>query len=147
MKIYVDTTKWARVAEERESPFYMGENNVSRIRVYFDTEPSNWYPTLKFVKSNSRKKGPISYDVGGYGVETIYNLDGYESAEWYFFDFTVSAWDGIVDVPGDLQITLIINHIENDVIASQHLINFKNNVVKTTIYGDDENIVVYGDDP
>lgn len=147
MKIYVDTTTWARIAEERESPFYMGENNVSKIRIYFNHQPDDWYPTLKFVKSNSRRKGPVSYDVGGYGIETIYNLDGVERADWYFFDFTISAIEGVVDVPGELQITLIINHIVNDRIASQNLINFKNNVVKTTLYGEDENIIVLGDDP
>ena len=74
MKVYIDAQSWARVAEERESPFYMGENYVSKVRVYFNTEPNNWYPTIKFLKSNNRRKGPISYDVSGYGIETVYNL-------------------------------------------------------------------------
>lgn len=147
MKIFIDTTTWARVAEERESPFYMGENNVSKIRVYFNTAPTDWYPTLKFVKSNNRRVGPITYDVNGYGSETVYNLEGYERANWYFFDFTISAWKGVLDVSGELQITLIINHVVNNTINSQHLVNFKNNVVKTTVYGEDENIIVLGDDP
>ena len=148
MKVYIDAQSWARVAEERESPFYMGENYVSKVRVYFNTEPNNWYPTIKFLKSNNRRKGPISYDVSGYGIETVYNLKGYESAVWYFFDFTLSAWEGIVDTPGPLEMTLIINHLDDsDEVHMQHLINFKNQVARTTILGEENNIIVIGDDP
>ena len=148
MKIYIDTQLWARVAEERESPFYMGENYVSKVRVYFNSIPYKWYPTMKFLKANNRRKGPIGYDTSGYGIETVYNLKGYESSEWHFFDFTLSAWEGIVDTPGSLDITLIINHIDDDGnVNKQHLINFKNHVMKTTIFGDDNNVIVIGDDP
>lgn len=147
MKIYIDTLKWAIVHDERESPFYMGENNVSKVRIYFNSEPSDWYPVLKFLLANGRKKGPVSYDTSGYGVETIYNLDGYDSATWYFFDFTISSWKGIVTVSGDLQMTLVIKHTDEDgEVVAERLFNFKNIVVRTTSYSDG-NIIVIGDDP
>lgn len=148
MKIFIDTKTWSRVAEERESPFYMGENYVSRVRIYFNSTPTNWFPTLKFLKSNNRRKGPISYDTSGYGVETIYNLKGYDSSEWHFFDFTLSAWEGILDTPGSLDMTLIVNHVnDSGEVFKQNLVNFKNHVARTTVFGEENNVIVIGDDP
>lgn len=147
MKIFIDTLKWAIVHEERESPFYMGENNVSRVRIYFNSEPDNWYPVIKFLLPNGRRKSPINYDVSGYGVETIYNIPGYESAIWHFFDFTVSAWKGILVIPGDLQMTAIVRHCNDDgITVAERMFNFKNLVCKTTSYSDG-NVIVIGDDP
>lgn len=154
MKVFIATETFSRVAEEREEPFLMGSNYVSKVRVYFDKAPDNWYPTMKFIKANGRKRGPITYDALdedeqelGCGVETIKAFNNYKTQIWYYFDFTLSAWEGLIDTSGELQMTIIINCLEDSVIAKQYLINTKNFVHKTTVYGDEGNVIVIGDDP
>ena len=83
MKIFVDNTKWVIEREERESPFYMGDNFASVVRVLFKEELVG-FPTLSFLKSNGRKRGPINYDASGYGVEIV------DGVYWHYFNFTLS---------------------------------------------------------
>ena len=140
MNVYIDTEKWVIKHVERESPFFMGENFVSKIRIYFDSTPS-WFPTLSFLKSNGRKKGPFGCDASG-TYEVV--IDG---VTWYAFEFTISTCIGLLDCPGELLCTLSVNMVnDNGDIIGQKPFNFTNTVVKTSILGDG-NVIVIGDDP
>lgn len=134
MKIFIDTIKWVILKEEKESPFFEGENFASKLRIYVNDNGDS-YPTLSLLKANGRKRGPFNYDASGYGTEVI------EGIEWNYYDFTLSTINGALDVPGQLLMTCIIN-----TNGSQRAFNFTNNVVKTAIDAD-SGIIVYGDDP
>ena len=133
MKVFIDSKKWAIVKEDRESPFLMGENFASKLTVYVNDSDS--YPTISILKANGRKRGPFNYDTSGYGTETIDGVD------WHYFIFTLSTINGMIDVPGQLLITCVLNSN-----GSQRAFNFSNNIVKTAI-DNDNGVVVYGDDP
>ena len=94
MKIFIDTKTWAIVKEERESPFLIGENFNGNVKIYFNEQSVTFFPTLDVVKSNGRKRGPFGYDTSGYGSEVI------EDVTWYYFNFTLSAINGVIDTPG-----------------------------------------------
>lgn len=134
MKIFIDTIKWVILKEEKESPFFEGENFASKLRIYVNDNGDS-YPTLSLLKANGRKRGPFNYDASGYGTEVV------EGIEWNYYDFTLSTINGALDVPGQLLMTCIIN-----TNGSQRAFNFTNNVVKTAIDAD-SGIIVYGDDP
>ncbi len=134
MKIFIDTIKWVILKEEKESPFFEGENFASKLRIYVNDNGDS-YPTLSLLKANGRKRGPFNYDASGYGTEVV------DGIEWNYYEFTLSTINGALDVPGQLLMTCIIN-----TNGSQRAFNFTNNVVKTAI-DYDNGIVVYGDDP
>ena len=121
MKVFIDTSKWAIVKEDRESPFFMGENFASKLTVYVNDKGAS-YPTISILKANGRKRGPFNYDASGYGYEDI------EGTRWDYYEFTLSTINGILDVPGQLLITCVLN-----TNGSQKAFNFSNNVVKTAI--------------
>lgn len=161
MKVYIDVTngQFTLVGEERESPFLLGSENSNKLRVYFNETPENFYPSLKLLFANGRKKGPILSDVFDSNVEyteTVQgtnlrkpNGDNYATQQWHFFDFTMSESNGILISSGILQMTLIINaHAGDGEVTSQHLINLKQVVYKSTVYERNNAVItVYGDDP
>lgn len=140
MKIFIDTKTWAIVKEERESPFLIGEIFKSNVRFYFNSQPLTFFPTVDVLKSNGRRRGPFSYDVSGCDTEVI------DDTTWYYFDFTLSSINGVIDTPGELLITCSINFTnDSGTITGKRVVNIKNNVVKTAIYGDG-NVIVMGED-
>ena len=134
MKIFIDTNKWVIVKEEKESPFYEGENFASKLRIYINDNGTT-YPSLSILKANGRKRGPFNYDASGYGVEDV------DGSTWNYFEFTLSTINGILDVPGQLLMTCVLN--TNGI---QRTFNITNNVVKTAV-NSDAGIIAYGDDP
>ncbi len=140
MKIYVNRSSMKLLAVDKERAFYTGDSYSSTLTVYFDEEPTNASVTLSFLLSNGRtpRKNLVPDEVG----VTAYTTEVYGQTTWYYYTWELSTKEGILTSPGPLQMTLAVT--VNDVVEQ---VNFVNNVVRTTLFGTNENIIVFGENP
>lgn len=145
MKIFIDTTKWVKVKEENELPVLVGDNYTDVIGIYYNTNPAtnHFYPTLNILKPNGRKIGSLMYDTGDTYPQTYTDAD---SNTWYYFEFTLSAADNILDISGKFNVTITTNYYNSstNVITSQKNVNTILNVINA-VSNDDNNIWIFGE--
>lgn len=145
MKIFIDTTKWLRIKEENETPIVSGNNYVDKITVYYNSDPSNaFFPTLNILKPNNRVVGGVVADA----TETYPQQETIDGTTWYYFDFTLSANNHQIDVPGKYQITIVTNFYNSTlgtITGNRNINTFL--VVQNASVFDNGNIIVFGDDP
>lgn len=138
MKVYIDKNEMKLLKVDKERPFYTGyesDHLPSVITIYFNQNIANSSVTLSFLLANGRtpRKNLIA---DSSGTETI------DGVAWYFYTWNLSTKEGILTVPGQIQMTLSVT--TNGVVEQ---LLFTNNVVRTSRFGANENVVVYGDDP
>ncbi len=145
MKVYVSLNSLTIIKIKQEKPFYQGSNFVDKIRLLFDATDEAISPTLTFRLPTGRRVGPI-YPIGLDAGET--RLITEEGKSWYYFDFILSAVTGLLEHPGQLEASIILNYFsDNGTVTKQAVAGtIVNNIVKTTVYGDG-NIIVVGDNP
>lgn len=140
MKVYVDKQNMKLLGVEKERPFYTGDIFSSTLTVYFNTDVSNSSVTLSFLLANGRtpRKNLIPDD-----ARTItLSEEKFGQSTWYSYTWELSAKEGLLVTPGPIQMTLTVT--TNDVVEQ---VMFTNNVVRTSRFGANENLVVFGDDP
>ena len=140
MKVYVDKQNMKLLGVEKERPFYTGDIFSSTLTVYFNTNVSNSSVPLSFFLANGRtpRKNLIPDD-----ARTItLSEEKFGQSTWYSYTWELSAKEGLLVTPGPIQMTLTVT--TNDVVEQ---VMFTNNVVRTSRFGANENLVVFGDDP
>lgn len=143
MKIYIDLKNQTILTQKNiyGKPFYIGSEYTDTIEVYFNEQPKNWNPTITYKLANGRTVGPVYPDGGPTPLAD-------EDGSWYYYEFVVSTENGVLAVAGQLTITINVNYT-NDVgltIKRATIGNVINQVVMTANYGNEKNIVIYGDD-
>lgn len=150
MKIFINTTTWAIVKQENETPILVGNNYVDQLKVYYDSNPATqyFYPTLNILKPNDRKIGSIPFDTGSEQEPNPSTYTDDDSNTWYMFKFTLSSDMKQIDVSGKYQFTITTNYYNSstNAITKQRGINTILSVANaTTDEGND--ILILGDDP
>ncbi len=143
MKIYIDLKNQSILTQKSVygKPFYIGSEYTDVVRLYFNEMPNNWNPTLTYKLANGRTVGPVYPDEGPHP-------EADEDGSWYYYEFVVSTENKILAVAGQLTITINVNYT-NDVgltIKRATIGNVINQVVATANYGNEKNIVIYGED-
>ncbi|MCM1556867.1 MAG: hypothetical protein NC087_04960 [Anaeroplasma bactoclasticum] len=145
MKVYINCDSLSIIKIEREKPFYQGSNFVDRIRILLDNTTEAYGPTLMFRLPTGRKVGPL-YPIG---IDAgLTRLISEESKTWYYYDFIISSEAGLLAYPGQLEVSVVLNYYNTGgTIIKQAVVGtVVNEVVKTTVYGEG-NIIVVGEDP
>lgn len=150
MKIFINTTTWAIVKQENETPILAGNNYVDQLKVYYDSDPSTqyFYPTLNILKPNDRKVGLISFDATSVEEPNPSTYTDDDNNTWYMFKFTLSSDNHQIDVSGKYQFTITTNYYNSTtgVILKQRNINTILSVVNA-VTNDDNSVLILGDDP
>lgn len=150
MKIFINTTSWAIVKQENETPIIAGNNYVDQLKVYYDSNPSTqyFYPLLNILKPNDRKVGLISFDATSVEEPNPSTYTDDDNNTWYMFKFTLSSDNHQIDVSGKYQFTITTNYYNSTtgVILKQRNINTILSVVNA-VTNDDNSVVILGDDP
>lgn len=133
------------IKKEIQKPFYQGSNYTDYVRIMFDKQPNNWSPVITYLLPNGRTIGP-KFPVGinsGENREIVEN-----GITYYYFDFFLSTKEGMLAIAGQLQMSIALNYVESDgsIIRKGVASTFVNTIVKTTVLGE-ENIIVLGDNP
>lgn len=147
MKVYVNVESLSIIKIEKEKPFYQGGNYKDYIRILFDSPPTNWSPVLTYFLPNGRTIGP-KYPTGLENGETREVLELNDGKKYFYFDFYLSAKEGMLTIAGQLQMTLALNYVESDgsIIRKGIAATFTNTIVKTAV-NDEGNIIIVGDNP
>lgn len=140
MKVYVDRQSMKLLGIEKERPFYTGDSLSSTLTVYFNADVSESSVTLSFLLANGRtpRKNLIPDD----NQTVTFNEEKFGQATWYAYIWNLTTKEGILTAPGVLQMTLALTTGQ---VVEQ--VQFTNNVIRTSRWGDGENIVKFGDDP
>lgn len=139
MKVYVDRAGMKLLGVEKERPFYTGDRLSSSLTVYFNTDVSTSSVTLSFLLSNGRT--PRRNLIPDSNATVTLSEAVLGQTTWYSYTWNLSSKEGILVAPGLIQMTLAVT--TNEVVEQ---VQFTNNVVRTSRFGDNENIVVFGDD-
>ena len=149
MKIFINTTSWAIVKQENETPILAGNNYVDQLKVYYDSNPSTqyFYPLLNILKPNDRKVGLISFDATSVEEPNPSTYTDDDNNTWYMFKFTLSSDNHQIDVSGKYQFTITTNYYNSStgVILKQRNINTILSVVNA-VTNDDNSVLILGDD-
>lgn len=150
MKIFINTTSWAIVKQENETPILAGNNYVDQLKVYYDSNPSTqyFYPLLNILKPNDRKVGLISFDATSVEEPNPSTYTDDDNNTWYMFKFTLSSDNHQIDVSGKYQFTITTNYYNSTtgVILKQRNINTILSVVNA-VTNDDNSVLILGDEP
>lgn len=135
MKVYIDRAEMKLLKVEKESPFYTGDILSSNITVYFNAAVLDASVTLSFLLSNGRtpRNNLVSNENGTVTID---------SATWYYYTWNLNTANGVLTSPGQIQMTLSIRSVNK-----LEQVNFTNTVVRTALFGNDENILILGDNP
>ena len=150
MKIFINTTSWAIVKQENETPILAGNNYVDQLKVYYDSNPSTqyFYPTLNILKPNDRKVGSILFDATSVEEPNPSTYTDDDNNTWYMFKFTLSSDNHQIDVSGKYQFTITTNYYNSstNVITKQRNINTILSVVNA-VTNDDNRVLILGSEP
>ncbi len=151
MKVFIDTTSWAIKEIVKETPVVSGNNYVDTIRVLYNTNPNdadsiNFYPTINVLKPNNRKVGALNFDTASPSYPLTYEDD--DGNTWYYYDFTLSSDNGVLNTSGKFQVTITTNLYTygTTTITGQRNCNIQF-MVNEAVVNDDNNILILGDDP
>ena len=151
MKIFINTTSWAIVKQENETPIIAGNNYVDQLKVYYDSDPSTqyFYPTLNILKPNDRKVGLISFDATSVEEPNPSTYTDDDNNTWYMFKFTLSSDNHQIDVSGKYQFTITTNYYNstNGAILKQRNINTILSVVNAVTNDDNSVLILSSGDP
>ncbi len=145
MKVYINIDDLSIVRIEREKPFYEGSNFIDRMRILFNRLDATFSPTAMFKLPTGRRVGPV-HPIGiDEGTTRGVDEDG---KLWYYYDFIISTEIGLLMHPGQLEASIVLNYYNSDgTIIKQAVVGTViNEVVKTTVFGEG-NIIVVGEDP
>ena len=145
MKVYINIDDLSIVRIEREKPFYQGSNFIDRMRILFNRLDATFSPTAMFKLPTGRRVGPV-HPIGiDEGTTRGVDEDG---KLWYYYDFIISTEIGLLMHPGQLEASIVLNYYNSDgTIIKQAVVGTViNEVVKTTVFGEG-NIIVVGEDP
>lgn len=145
MKIYINFKSLTIIKIEREKPFYQGSNFIDRIRLLFDEVDTSCSPTAIFKLPTGRRIGP-AYPIGIDDGSTRLIIE--EEKSWYYYDFIISTEVGLLEHAGQLEASIVLNYYNDSgtVIKQAVIGTIVNEIVKTTVYGEG-NIIVVGEDP
>lgn len=144
MKVYIDYHKLSIVDVNREKPFYQGSNFIDKIRVLINFKDTNMRPDLTLRLPTGRRIGPLM----AIGLEEGESREICENGtNWYYYDFILSSETGALEHYGQLEASVCLNYYDDKGLVKRQAIigTIVNEVVKTTYLGDNNNIVIIGD--
>lgn len=141
MKVYIDNDSLMIVKIEQERVFYQGSNYTDKVRLLFSELPTNWAPAMFYLLSNGRKIGPTYSAALNEGESRLIQING---SNYYYFDFILSTKEGMLAVPGTLQMTIAVDYTNESgsVIGRSIVGTVVNQVIKTGIVVDTPSTVV-----
>lgn len=144
MKVYIDYHKLSIVDINREKPFYQGSNFIDKIRLLINFKDANMRPDLTLRLPTGRRIGPLM----AIGLEEGGSREIRENGtNWYYYDFILSSETGALEHYGQLEASVCLNYYDDKGLVKRQAVigTIVNEIVKTTYLGNNNNIVIIGD--
>lgn len=144
MKVYIDYHKLSIVDINREKPFYQGSNFIDKIRLLINFKDANMRPDLTLRLPTGRRIGPLM----AIGLEEGGSREIRENGtNWYYYDFILSSETGALEHYGQLEASVCLNYYDDKGFVKRQAVigTIVNEIVKTTYLGNNNNIVIIGD--